>query len=119
MIWPLGSIVTPPSPPAGCSARGKGRVDSLAQLGDSLPRVTRGTGIVNVMGTLRRTGTGLPSTRVTSYSHWRAATSAASSNGGTLRVTSTDGHLARGVDDELQDHDAAQARAWASAGYCG
>src|SRR6185436_2293768 len=51
-------------------------------------RVMSGSFSANVIGTVSRTGTGLPSTLVTSYSHWRAAVSAASSKGGTLRSTS-------------------------------
>jgi hypothetical protein len=51
-------------------------------------RVMSGSFNANVIGTVSRTGTGLPSTLVTSYSHWRAAVSAASSKGGTLRSTS-------------------------------
>ena len=79
----------PSARPAGKRGR-----DALAQLRDARPRASsRGSFSANVMGTVRRTGTGLPSTLVTSYSHWRAAASAASSKGGTLRITSAEATL--------------------------
>ena len=50
-------------------------------------RSSRGSASENVIGTVRRTLTGLPSTFVGSYSHCRAAAIAASSSPATLRST--------------------------------
>jgi hypothetical protein len=72
-------------------------------------REISGTGIRNVIGTLSRTSTGLPSTLTGSYSHCFTASTAASSSPGIERTTSTRGHLAVLVDGQVQDHDAAQA----------
>ena len=62
-----------------------------------------------MIGTVRRTLTGLPSTFVGSYSHCRAAAIAASSSPATLRSTLVDGDLAPPVDDDVEDHDPADA----------
>jgi hypothetical protein len=72
-----------------------------------------------VIGTVKRTGTGRPSTLVTSYSHWRAAAVAASSKGGRLRTTSTAATLPDV--SMVSARITMPRRPWASAaaGYCG
>ena len=91
---PSGSRVTsattvavplaPAGKPGGAPCRSSGMPAS---------RVISGSFKAKVMGTVRRTATGLPATFVTSYSHWRAASKAASSKGGTLRSTSAEATL--------------------------
>ena len=82
------TTVAGPFPPLG-----NGGIAPCLISGMPASRVMSGSLSANVIGTVRRTGTGLPSTLVTSYSHWRAAVSAAWSKGGTLRSTSADATL--------------------------
>ena len=82
-------------------------------------RETSGSRMAKVMGTVRRTLTGLPPTLVTSYSHWRAASTAASSSPGTLRITLTVSTLPSGSTTSSRMTMPRMPWAWASGGYVG
>ena len=72
-----------------------GRPGAIPWRSSGIPesRARAGRASVNVIGTVSRTLTGLPSTFVGSYSHCRAAAIAASSRPGTLRTTAVEATL--------------------------
>ena len=92
---PSGSSVTSAAaapPPSGAPA-GHAGVVPWRNSGTPASRATFGSASANVIGTVRRTATALPSTFTGSYSHCRAAAIAASSSPGTLRMREVDSTL--------------------------
>ena len=92
---PSGSSVTSAAaaPPPSGAPLGHVGVAPWRSSGTPASRAIFGRASANVIGTVRRTATGLPSTLTGSYSHCRAAAMAASSRPGTLRMMEVDSTL--------------------------
>ena len=115
---PSGSSVTSAVTVAVSGPAPAGNAGTTPWRSSGMPssRDISGRRILNSMGTVRITLTGLPSTFVISYSHSRAAVSAASSKGGTLRVTRADTTLPSGPTTSSRITMPRMPRAWASGG---
>ena len=101
---------------SGPAPAGKAGTTPCRSSGMPSSRDISGSFILNSMGTVRITLTGFPSTFVISYSHSRAALSAASSNGGTLRVMRAEVTLPSGPTTSSRITMPRMPRAWASGG---